>query len=103
MRLTDKDELIATIKKTNCKQCKSKGKDYYGIQCRTCPIENEIEDIDEAPTVDAVPVVRCKDCEYWRDDDKWCSVTARYNLLGEEIDLEENEFCSYGVRRDTIS
>lgn len=53
MRLIDADALIDIIKETNCKPCKSKGKDYYGVQCRTCPIENEIEDIDEAPTVDA--------------------------------------------------
>ena len=23
------------------------------------------EEIDNAPTIDAEPVVRCKDCEYW--------------------------------------
>jgi hypothetical protein len=27
----------------------------------------EEEDIDKAPTVDAVQVVRCKDCKHWDD------------------------------------
>ena len=27
------------------------------------------KEIDRAPTVDAVPVVRCKDCKHWSDGD----------------------------------
>ena len=42
--------------------------------------------IFDAPTIDAVPVVRCKDCEYWKveteqcdlfDADDYCSMAKR--------------------------
>ena len=48
-------------------------------------------EIDNAPTIDAVPVVRCKDCIYY---DNLC----RCDLLG--IPMERLNFCSYGERRD---
>ena len=58
----------------------------------------DAEDIDNAPTVDAVPVVRCKECKWDRPDtllDKhWCS-----RLLG-SMEVRENDFCSYGERKD---
>ena len=47
--------------------------------------------VDTAPTIDAVPVVRCKDCIYY---DNLC----RCDLLG--IPMERLNFCSYGERRD---
>lgn len=28
--------------------------------------------LNEAPTIDAVVVVRCKDCEYYNGEDKYC-------------------------------
>lgn len=53
--------------------------------------------IEDAPTVDAVPVVRCKDCKWrnekWKiDDNYWCSMLKRY--------IWENFFCGFGDRRD---
>ena len=50
-----------------------------------------------APTVDAVPVVRCKDCENWSDQDCladglcWCDRFERFTL--------GNFFCAEGERR----
>ena len=51
--------------------------------------------IDEAPTVDAVPVVRCKDCKKWEYDENfsgWCTEWRRRTL--------GDHFCSYGERRE---
>lgn len=56
--------------------------------------------VKEFPTVDAVPVVRCKDCRYG-------SCTGEYGLYyecelseGEVAPLwREDDFCSYGERR----
>lgn len=45
--------------------------------------------IKEAPTIDAVPVVRCKDCKCWLKGDGSCFPHADYN-----------DFCSNGERRD---
>ena len=46
------------------------------------------------PAVDAVPVVRCKDCIRFRPDDDvwgWCTVSGKMRC---------KDFCSYGVRED---
>ncbi len=50
-------------------------------------------DIDEAPTVDAVPVVRCKDCIH-RDDGS-CPMDENYPWH----DTKSDDYCSYGERR----
>lgn len=50
-----------------------------------------------APTVDAVPVVRCKDCKWNRPDillDKhWCSCFF--------VEVRADGFCSLGERRES--
>lgn len=33
--------------------------------------------IEECPTVDAVPVVRCRDCRYYKEPDDYCSNGVR--------------------------
>lgn len=48
-----------------------------------------IKIIQNSPTVDAVPVVRCKDCVFWDNGD--C-----YRL---ELSRPE-DFCSYGKRKE---
>lgn len=48
--------------------------------------------IDQAPTIDAVPIVRCKDCKYFGLNDEnvpYCS-----NPFGLD-DPEPNGFCNY--------
>ena len=46
-------------------------------------------DILAAPTVDAVPVVRCKDCKH-RYSDSWC----------EYVDDDDNFYCARGEWKD---
>lgn len=45
------------------------------------------------PTVDAVEVVRCRDCKNaeTEDDDYWCHIFSTW--------ITEHDFCSYGERR----
>ena len=57
---------------------------------------------DDAPTVDAVEVVRCKDCNFWV---KGRHHTGRCNALisfheAERYATEEGHFCSYGERKN---
>ena len=51
--------------------------------------------IDNAPTVDAVPVVRCKDCKY-------LEITGCYGECGKAIlgIVSPDDFCSRGERRE---
>lgn len=59
--------------------------------------------IDMQKTIDAVPVVRCKDCTYcshFTDGHLECRLL--YNLKPVPTtycQMEENDFCSYGVRK----
>lgn len=56
------------------------------------------EMVADAPTVDAVPVVRCKDCRFsdWYtavDGKRYC-----YCMETGASGRNENDFCSYGVK-----
>lgn len=47
-RLIDADDRIEFIKNAYCPECDN----YNGVRCRACPINDMIEAIDQAPTVD---------------------------------------------------
>ena len=57
--------------------------------------------IDKEPTADVVPVVRCKDCKYykaqkqsvnWKNKKKYCCRVVA-------LKVNENDYCSYGERK----
>ena len=50
----------------------------------------------KASTVDAVEVVRCKDCEHRKE--KTCFHPCSGMWVGAE--LKDNDFCSYGERKE---
>lgn len=49
------------------------------------------------PTIDTVPVVRCKDCAYFGINDE--NVPYCFNRFGLD-DPELNGFCNYGRKKD---
>ena len=54
--------------------------------------------VQTAPTIDAVPVVRCKDCKYsehWYKDKRRCFL---WHEVG--IGVFADGFCSYGERSE---
>ena len=53
--------------------------------------------IDEEPTVDAVPVVRCKDCIRWRRSK---TNTAAKVCDWDRYEKTENDYCSWAKRRE---
>jgi hypothetical protein len=64
-----------------------------------CGIATAITEIEDAPTVDAVEVVRCKDCKYCIDTSASstniaCSKGVNWRAV------EPYHFCSYGERRE---
>lgn len=63
-----------------------------------CPrsIEEMRKWIDEQPTVDAVEVVRCKDCKY--GDRAGMSFYVRCKFIHKAMNT--TDFCSYGERRE---
>lgn len=62
---------------------------------------NDVLDyIDSTCTVDAVPVVRCKDCLYWNGAIGFCHQNSQYYNGGESWDIyQPDDFCSRGERR----
>ena len=55
--------------------------------------------IGTAPTVDAVEVVRCRDCKHRGTDN--CIFHIKGEPADEELLLKlDNDFCSYGERKD---
>ena len=55
--------------------------------------------VNAAPTVDAVPVVRCKDCKYGEYDSKPNGAMACLRTK-DGFWRKETDFCSYGERKD---
>lgn len=72
MRLIDADKL--------------ERKEFYGNEY--CFDYVDAEDIDNAPTVEAVEVVRCRDCRKFK--------TYGCRMVASGYD----DFCSYGERKD---
>ena len=54
------------------------------------------ETVDKAPTIDAVPVVRCKDCRHMEKSQygRYCQIWRMYNGHGDD------GFCCYGERKE---
>lgn len=59
-------------------------------------IQEIIQRIDNAPTVDAVEVVHCKDCVHMKEqfNARYCEIWCMFNGMGDE------GFCNYGERKD---
>ena len=82
------------------------------------PVLNEIgyvplpiirQNIMDLPTADVVEVVRCRECRYWHDQIGWCDQHSTFLLDGEPCRpdesaewkmFDEDNFCSYGERRE---
>ena len=55
--------------------------------------------LDKMPTIDAVPVVRCRECKHRGTDD--CIFHIKGEPADEELLLKlDNDFCSYGERKE---
>lgn len=56
------------------------------------------EAIQKLPASDVAPVVRCKDCKYWQDNNGgYPHEECRW---GHGETPEANDFCSYGEQKD---
>lgn len=60
-------------------------------------IEVAIADLGDMPTIDAVPVVRCKNCQHY-----WKNVNT-FGYDGVCTTVSDNDFCSKGKRKDDDS
>ncbi len=89
MRLIDADKLCDML--------------YDNDFTMLCPLDEVSGVIDDAPTVDAVVVTRCKDCKHYLIADEFdggkrymCEVN-HFSYLNSDGDMH---FCSYGEPRE---
>ena len=62
---------------------------------------NHVRDfLNALPTIDAVPVVRCKDCKHYQTDDWDGNTLCGCTLHSAMLDITPDSFCSYGERKD---
>ena len=87
MRLIDGDVLI--------KQCKPRG-----ITDEVWKESNEYKQIINAPTIDAVEVVRCSECKYVGYDATTFLACDRKGMGLKPFHVYHDDYCSYGERRE---
>ena len=84
MRLIDADELKLDLK---------------WLEEYDPPVYHDVvSTIDEMPTVDAVEVVRCKDCKWYKRKYPWNGNIYECSYL--EAPMDDDDFCSWGERRE---
>lgn len=88
MRLIDADAYKILYDKECPKDCGICDLDQENCMCGL---------IDKAPTIDAVPVVRCKDCAYFGLNNE--NVPYCFHCFGLD-DPEPNGFCNYGEKKN---
>ena len=67
-----------------------------------CEIKQDFADmISNVPTVDAVEIVRCRDCKHYRPQKKSAHWENRANYCNRvvTIKVQPDDFCSYGERK----
>ena len=83
MRLADLDALKDAIN--------------FGISDAPTYIKATVDQyIDEAPIIDAVPVVRCRECRHYKPEEYFSPCTLPQGLECAKPD----DFCSYGQRKE---
>ena len=97
MRLIDADALVSALNNGRLKEQTGRAVPF------NAGVAFALTMVEYAPTIDAVPVVRCKDCKrrknakengkvYWDGYKYYCEI-ARYGVT-------DGGFCFYGERKD---
>ena len=56
--------------------------------------------VENAPTVDAMPVVRCKECKYYLHSNEKCElIDTRLHFYETRNRWTDDDFCSWGERK----
>lgn len=62
--------------------------------------EQFLTDIENCPTVDAVEVVRCKECKYYLHSNEKCElIDTRLHFYETRNRWTDDDFCAWGKRK----
>lgn len=81
-------------------------KEYSVFDHYTTGYSDAVFAVENFPSADAVPVVRCKDCKYYRNHPNGlCYLYTEpkeneHGYSGEAVCVEPDDFCSYGEQRE---
>ena len=59
-----------------------------------------VDMVDEQPTIKAIPVVRCRECKYWKTYQGIKGMKFCTYVVGAEFVREPEDYCSRGERKD---
>ena len=108
MRIIDADAMKRLYQEVLCNHVSCPDCSFF-MNYEHCKFETMLS---EAPTVDAVPVLRCRDCKYWGDEDGELQrsdgvLFARCKAHNYLIDGRhtgwcptENDFCNCGEQKE---
>lgn len=104
MRLIDAEAFESDVRKRYCKGCDNSN----GIWCGACWVDDMLGEIEDAHTIEAKPVVFCKDCKYNvansihdpLDITDYTDITCEYFMTD---GISPDDYCSQGVKIPVIS
>ena len=98
MKLIDKDALMNALRiSEECEGCSRNSK----LGCTGGPsFLFAYESITYAPTIDAVPVVRCRDCKHYEPSKPGWNVWGRCLLYAHDDLCNCVDYCSWAERRE---
>lgn len=91
-RLIDADALMDVIRQHEYRLATKQGSIDYGMF--TLGIQQAV---DEQPTVDAVEVIRCRECKHCDPENHHCDHPMSTSA---PLSRKPDDFCSYGERKE---
>lgn len=96
MKLIDRDELLRNIEA----DIDISVTGVRNMEAVKCCLQNILDDVKESPVVDAVPVIRCKECKCWKPS--MTDVTEHVCHWG-GFRKNADDYCSWAERREECS
>lgn len=95
MLMFNADELFERLGLTvRCEDCMHRNKSLGDVRCENNTWSEVCDVLDHMKLIDAVPVVRCKDC-------RWFGKIGCAIEVVDETDMpKENDFCIFAERED---
>ena len=97
MRLCDLDEIKIQVKR-QYEDCHGYSGNKKAIYREAILAVRSI--LHSAKAIDAVPVVRCKDCKHYGTADFDGNILCGCTLHSAMVDITPDSFCSYGARKE---
>ena len=96
-RLIDVTELLDNLNSLNSTDYGSMG-DYKAHRAAKEVLNDVYRVVTAAPTIDAVEVVRCRECKYWKKYADHSPFIGTCKIAGYFVG--EKGYCVYGARRE---